>query len=463
MEWSIKKLIFLSILSVLATYTSLASAISPCGTFEMVPMPGRALLVTAFEDGTATAIGGSAADPAIPVLRHFDGDSWSEQSLPSEVDGYAFGAAGRTPDGHAWFAGTRAYTVYEVGVVFMRVEGGSIEDIDFVTSPRAPVDISGTSSDDVWALTSGGDVIHFDGASWQVMDVPEIYSRLYPQAIHAASPDDVWIAGYGGNARGEYIGYIQHWNGASWVRISTPFDNQDPSRFLDVDGSGSNDIWVSGGDAEDILLHWDGNAWTRAPGPGSSVARVLAMEPDNAWAVTNMSDVVYYWNGDLWSEGGVLDFPGSAVTISLRDLAKAGTCDAWIVGDYYDGTAYQPWAARLIPGEVSTGGGEDDASTGAGVLVGAIDITRIRAPRKSYYAQATLTILDGNSKPIEGAVVAGNFSGPSNESLVAASDAGGVTVFSSGVVSRPEGSWCFSVTGIRVSDVNYATVTSVCE
>ena len=98
MKWSVKNFLVLLMWSVLANYVSLESAASPCGTFEMVPMPGRALHVTAFEDGTATAIGSSADDPTIPVLRHFDGNAWSEHSLPTEVDGYAFGAAGSSPE-----------------------------------------------------------------------------------------------------------------------------------------------------------------------------------------------------------------------------------------------------------------------------------------------------------------------------------------------------------------------------
>jgi hypothetical protein len=49
-------------------------------------------------------------------------------------------------------------------------------------------------------------------------------------------------------------------------------------------------------------------------------------------------DVSYHWNSGVWSNGTRFDLP-DAVTISWHDLAKAGTCDAWAVGAYYDGTA----------------------------------------------------------------------------------------------------------------------------
>jgi hypothetical protein len=321
--------------------------------------------LAAFDDGTLWAIGGSAVDPDTPVLRHFDGITWSEQALPPEADGFAFGASGSTPDGDAWFVGTRAYTVYEIEVLLMRVSGGGVDRVDTflypstINQPGAPVDISGSSADDVWVLTASGDVIHFDGSSWQATDVPPIYSpdqRLYPKAIYAAGQDDVWTVGYGGSGRATYIGYTQHWDGSAWTTESTPFDGQDPSFFRDIDGSGPDDIWVAGdaGYLGDILLHWDGVTWTHEQGPasGTAMGKIMTMEPGNAWAVPysiSDADVFYYWDGTAWSEGATLDVPG-AVTISWHDVAKAGACDAWAVGAYYDGTTYQPLAARIIPG-----------------------------------------------------------------------------------------------------------------
>lgn len=324
-----------------------------------------------------------------------------------------------------------------------------------INTPGAPVDISASSADDVWALTASGDVIHFDGASWQAMDVPPIYTpdqRLYPKAIYAAAPDDVWTVGYGGSGRATYIGYTQHWNGSSWTKVSTPFDGQDQTFFLDIDGSGSNDIWVAGHSnySQDILLHWDSSEWIQAQGPasGAAMAKVMTMGPGNAWAVPyslSAGDAFYYWNGAAWSEGARFNLP-DAVTISWHDVAKAGTCDAWAVGAYYDGTAYQPLAARLMPGDVQAQ---------AEVLVGAIDVTRARASGKSYYGEAVVTILDGDLTPVSGAIVSGDFSGPSSESLVATTGADGRAVFSSAVVRRPSGNWCFTVAGVSASGAIY--------
>jgi hypothetical protein len=473
---------FTTVIALCSTMLSVPSAfaVTRCGTFEMVEIPGQVLQIVPFADGTASAIGGSTNNPSLQVLRHFDGISWSEQSLPSEVDGFAFSASGGTSDGYAWFMGTRAHTVYEIEVVIMPVVNGMIGPVEITTSSvssngsvdasGAPIDISASSPYDVWALTAFGDIIHFDGSSWSAMSVPNVNSfRNYAKAIYAASPDDVWIVGYGGDGRATYIGYAQHWNGSSWSVVSTPLDGQDPSEFRDIDGSGSDDIWIAGSGigGEDIMLHWDGNEWSRFDANISypaAMARVMAMAPGNAWGVPLQSNTLRYWDGVIWNEAPGFSFPDSAVTISMRDVEKASNCDAWVVGDYHDGTAYHPWAARLVAGDVTPPPPPGDGAT---VFANDIDVSRIEVARKTYYGKSIVTVLDYNGQPVSGALVTGDFSGPTSENKSAITGADGKAVFSSTTVYRPRGNWCFSVSGIAAPDALYDAsqniVTSACE
>ena len=71
-----------------------ASAVTQCGSFEMVDIPGRISLMTAFADGTATGIGYSSDNSGTQVIRYFDGLNWTEHSMPSEADGFIFGSSG---------------------------------------------------------------------------------------------------------------------------------------------------------------------------------------------------------------------------------------------------------------------------------------------------------------------------------------------------------------------------------
>lgn len=460
--------LIMAIVSIVSLMTiSSAYAASRCGSFEMVDMPVRASHFVSFDDGTATMVGPSNDNPAIPVLRYFDGSFWNEQSLPSELSGFAFSSAGTTPGGEAWFTGTRAYSVYEIEVVFMRVNGGIIDRIDYdFSSFGAPIDISASSSDDVWALTSAGDIFHFDGSSWTSTDIPPVFldQHLNPKSIYAVSPHNVWLAGYGSVGKMADQGFVQHWDGSSWSVVSTPYDGQTTSHFFnDMDGSSADDIWVVGygyGSAgtEGILMHWDGSSWTKKANQAGSIlmARVMAMAPGNAWAIPVQGNSLYYWNGNIWSEAGGLNFPDSAVSISLRDVSKSSPCDAWIVGDYHNGTAYQPWAARLIAGEV-----------GAEVFVSGLTVSRVRVSIRSFYAVAVVTVLNGDMQPVSGAVVKGNFSGPTNEQREVTTGSDGKAVLTTETVVKPDGNWCFTVSDVVASGAIYQeamnSVTSVCE
>ena len=99
-----------------------------------------------------------------------------------------------------------------------------------------------------------------------------------------------------------------------------------------------------------------------------------------------------------------------------------------------------------MPGDVQT---EVFASTNN------ININRVRKSGKSYYAEAVVTVLNSDLAPVEGAVVSGSFSGASAESLVTATGADGKVVFSSEVVTRPSGEWCFTVTDITAAGATY--------
>ena len=275
-----------------------ASAAPQCGTFEQVQSPGMMSLLTS-TGGNVWSLGASSSNSGARVLRRFDGVSWDEFSLPSAVDGFDFGASGSTPDGDVWFAGSRAYTVYEVEVVLMRVRNGVVDRIDTLPVSSAAIDISGASGDNVLALTSKGDVLRFDGSGWQFEDVPPMWGfdqRIYPKAIYAASANNVWTVGYGSPRRGAYYGYIQHWNGSQWNKISTAFDVQNQTFFRDVDGSGPGDVWIAGnsGNSASIMLHWDGASLSQiadSSAPYLPMGRVMAMAPGNAWAIPRIGNI----------------------------------------------------------------------------------------------------------------------------------------------------------------------------
>ncbi len=358
----------------ISTWLSLShsATASQCGTFEIIQGPdsgtadGTISHLAALNDGTAWAISSLNGET---VLLYFNGSAWVAQTLPEGIEGIAFADSTATPDGDVWLTGTRAYSVYEVEVIFLRARNGSIDRIDHFFSPRAPVDISGSSASDVWALTGAGDVIHFDGSDWTQMDVPSPYQRLYPRGIYAVGPNDVWAVGYGGDGRAEYIGYTQHWDGSSWTTVWTPFDGLDNHFFRGVDGSATDDVWVVGyiNYSQTIALHWDGSSWTQFSGPpsGAPFLDVSALTSDDAYATPysqNDFNTLFYWNGEGWREIIPLN-PPEGVAVLWRDLAKAGSCDLWITGSYLIESSYNTLVARLQPRAVKGDLNGDDNVT----------------------------------------------------------------------------------------------------
>lgn len=340
-----------------------SAAGSQCGTtFQQIPSPESATAndslshLAALSDGTAWAIGSQAGAPAVPLLLYFDGDAWSAQPLPAEVAGMYFGTSCSTPEGDVWLAGSRAFSVYEVEVIYLRARGGVIDRIDHVFHLRAPIAMSATSASDVWALTGAGDVMHFDGFDWTVTDVPASFSTLmYAKGIYAAGPTDVWAVGYGGNMRGQYIGYAQHWDGSSWTTVSTPFDGQQVTFFRGVDGSAPDDVWIVGyiNYSQTIALHWDGSAWTQSPSPPSDapLQEVSVLAPDDAWATPyslNDTNVLFHWDGNAWNETDPLAAPGGAA-VRWAGLAKAGSCDLWATSSYSSGTGNHALIGKRSP------------------------------------------------------------------------------------------------------------------
>ena len=76
-----------------------------------------------------------------------------------------------------------------------------------------------------------------------------------------------------------------------------------------VDAASPSAAWAAG-DTElhhqsaTVLLHWDGESWTRAAGPlPGTLWAVKALSPGNAWAVgdletaTTFETLVLHWNG----------------------------------------------------------------------------------------------------------------------------------------------------------------------
>jgi len=115
--------------------------------------------------------------------------------------------------------------------------------------------------------------------------------------------------------------------------------------LLGVDAASPSAAWAAG-DTElhhqsaTVLLHWDGESWTRAAGPlPGTLWAVKALSPGNAWAVgdletaTTFETLVLHWNGTTWRRVASPSPGPPPVADDLYSVDAVSPASVWAVGD----------------------------------------------------------------------------------------------------------------------------------
>jgi hypothetical protein len=207
--------------------------------------------------------------------------------------------------------------------------------------------MTGSASNDVWAVSLLGGIIRWDGAAWATSDAMASSYKLWlnqnndvwtEQSLHwdgtswssippgpmtsrnniwGASGNDIWVVGNNGN--------ITHWDGSVWKQVTSPTTN-----FLyAVGGSSSTDVWAVGGGSSSggaIIIHWDGTSFTPVLSDSmNELYSVWASASDSAWAV---GSEILYWNGTTWAV-----VPPGACGGFLQNVFGLSRSDVWFVGN----------------------------------------------------------------------------------------------------------------------------------
>ena len=229
-----------------------------------------------------------------------------------------------------------------------------------------------TSASNAWAVGSYFDgtdnrtlTVHWNGTLW--VQVPSPNSGSLGNALRgvaATSSGNAWAVGdyfNGSTVRRQTL--TERWNGTTWTRVPSPNPggSSNDNALLAVAATSGSNAWAVGyynnGTADQTLIeHWNGTAWTHLPSPnpgGSSQDNVLlsvaATSPTNAWAVGDYYNGIAYqtliarWNGSTWKRVPSPN-PGSLVNV-LRGVVAISPSDAWAVGSYYS-TAHQTLTAH---------------------------------------------------------------------------------------------------------------------
>lgn len=178
-----------------------------------------------------------------------------------------------------------------------------------VTAPLR--DIWGTSADNIYAVGDRGTVIHFNGTSWQAIDVGTTADLT---EVVGTGPDDVRLSGSGQRI---------HFNGAGWNPVTWP-TLPSPGRLKEFRGPALARVAADDAMAiiegvnyggRDTVKHWNGSAW---------VAELVVTDTEGAYAI--------------WMA------PDGRALVGMSRVGGAGS------GYHYDGTA---WRTGLGGGRVT--------------------------------------------------------------------------------------------------------------
>jgi hypothetical protein len=194
--------------------------------------------------------------------------------------------------------GTGPSDVYLVGIDTISHYDGSFTTTAF---PSTWInDVSGTSTNDVWAVARAGKVLHRNAGGWSVT-TPTAQGL---EGVFALAPTDVWAVGDSGT--------ILHYTG-SWTSVPSGTGEY----LLAVWASGPHDVYAVG--TGGTVRHYDGTMWRAVTVPTTvRLNAVWGFAPDDVWIAGNGGALLHY-DGAVWSsyEAGaqdLLDLWGSSST-----------------------------------------------------------------------------------------------------------------------------------------------------
>ena len=215
------------------------------------------------------------------------------------------------------------------GVIFVFVVAcGDASGSDWTSARSAPsllaaIDVWAFSPTDVWVIDGSSSIQRYDGDGWSALDTGRNAGLL---CIFALSPTEVWLC-----SGGDLLFY----DGATFepMNVSQPTGL---SGLTDVWASSANDVWAVGDDA--IVAHYDGNSWRRTIAGSPFKSSIWGSGPSDVYALSTF-DLVHY-DGSTWTE---IDLDAGA---GDGQVWGTGASDVWVMTDsselsHFDGAQWE--------------------------------------------------------------------------------------------------------------------------
>lgn len=225
-------------------------------------------------------IWGFAASDYYVVGGFVDGEIWHYDGLLWSQDFLALGDERLLRAVHG-YAPTDVWAVGDAGAIWRRMGGPWVQA--WPVEPPILCNLYGVWADsDVFAVTVGGAAPWwlagpdgcawvYDGIGWAEMILPEQCPTL--RACWGFSPTAVW-------AVGDY-GTIVYWDGATWETVPEPQELEGAYHYRGVFGCDVDQVWAIGTDmvtATNVIIEWDGIAWSVVHGPTTEEMELLGLK-----------------------------------------------------------------------------------------------------------------------------------------------------------------------------------------
>ena len=349
-----------------------------CG-WNIVPGPspisaGQFYALAAITSTDIWAVGEYSIGSNVKTLAaHWDGSAWTTVTSPSPGAGFnRFLGVAAVATNDVWAVGEyldgairRTLAAHWDGSQWSLVPSPSPGgDFNYFRAVAAP------ASNDVWAVGDYSTVgslhqtliAHWDGSQWSVVPSPNPGTNSNELAgVAAVGSNDVWAVGdYSNGSPDPLHTLIVHWDGSQWSVVPSP-DQGDGSFLFAVTALAGNDVWAVGSywqppTHRTLTAHWDGTRWSivGSPNLGHDVnvfRAVAARTPNDVWAVGYYTEdglpsltLTAQWNGSCWR---LVDSPNPGSELNaLVGVAAPAANDIWAIGEFSNGSARAPLAAR---------------------------------------------------------------------------------------------------------------------
>ena len=275
----------------------------------------------------------AADDPAPATERR-----WT--SLRDDLDRPALTVWGSSPD-DAWIGGGGLASGR--GALLLHRVGGRLDEVETGLSETLWW-IHGVSADDAWAVGEHGVALRLAGGVWTRV-ATGTDATLY--GVWEEGPDAAWAVGGTPTGAGD-DDVLLRWDGHAWSRVAPP--RTLGATYYKVWGAAADDVHVVGQGG--LALHFDGQAWSEvATGTHADLFTVSGRSPRDVWAVGGAPATVLAWSGTAWAraEGAPPTLEGLVSGVSLgpdgTTLLAGERHQRWLrdaSGRWRDGTEEPP-------------------------------------------------------------------------------------------------------------------------